>query len=62
VQNNAFGINKDIIKNIFNPYFTTKENNSGIGLYMSRIIVESHLNRSISVINTSSGSCFFIKV
>ena len=62
VHDNALGINKDIIKNIFNPYFTTKENNSGIGLYMSKIIVESHLNGSISVINTSSGACFFIKV
>lgn len=62
VDDNAKGISENIIKNIFNPYFTTKETNSGIGLYMSKIIVESHLNGSINVLNSSFGASFIIKI
>jgi len=62
VEDNANGISEKIIDNIFNPYFTTKKDNSGIGLYMSKIIVESHLNGSITVFNTSIGACFSIKI
>jgi len=62
VEDNANGISEKIIDNIFNPYFTTKKDNSGIGLYMSKIIVESHLSGSITVINTTIGACFSIKI
>ena len=60
IQDSAGGIPLDIIDNIFNPYFTTKEhsNGTGIGLHMAQTILEQHLNGSIKVSNTTEGACF----
>ncbi len=57
VMNNGPGIPSEILENIFTPYFTTKTGGggTGIGLYMSRIIVEEHLNGSISFENVNTG-------
>ncbi|MEA2051103.1 MAG: ATP-binding protein [Campylobacterota bacterium] len=72
IQDNAGGIPQDIIEKIFDPYFTTKHQSqgTGIGLYMSRDIVEKTMNGSISVRNMSTiiddknydGACFIIKL
>ena len=62
VQDNAGGISKDKIDKIFNPYFTTKEQGkgTGIGLYMSKRVVEEVLEGSISSQNTKDGVKFDI--
>jgi signal transduction histidine kinase len=62
INDNAKGIPEKIIDKVFDPYFSTKNTNSGIGLYMSKVIVESHLNGNISVSNTPLGACFIIKM
>lgn len=62
IEDNARGIDDKIINKIFDPYFTSKENNSGIGLYMSKIITESHLNGNIYINNTSYGACFTLEI
>ena len=48
VQDNGHGISEDIIEDIFVPFYTTKENGSGIGLSLSKQIMQNH-NGTISV-------------
>ena len=64
IEDNAGGIKENIMKDIFNPYFTTKEENNGtgIGLYMSKVIIEQNLKGEISVENTNGGVAFIIKI
>ena len=62
VSDNANGIKEEYLNKIFEPYFTTKDKSSGIGLYMSKIIVESHLKGEIKVMNTLKGASFSIEV
>jgi signal transduction histidine kinase len=64
VRDNAGGIPEEIIDQIFNPYFTTKEEGkgTGIGLHMSRTIIEEHLDGKLSVRNVESGAEFQIEL
>ncbi len=52
IKDNAGGIPKDLIENVFEPYFTTKGNEgTGIGLHMSKDIIDNHMNGNLSVEN-----------
>jgi C4-dicarboxylate-specific signal transduction histidine kinase len=64
IADNAGGIPEEIIDRVFEPYFTTKEQGkgTGIGLYMSKKIVEKTMNGSLTVRNTGEGAEFRIEV
>lgn len=64
IEDNAGGIPSDVIDRVFEPYFTTKEQGkgTGIGLYMSKMIVVDNMSGEISVTNTTKGAKFEICV
>jgi signal transduction histidine kinase len=64
ITDNAGGIADEIIDSLFDPYFTTKEpdKGTGIGLFMSKTIIEKNMGGRLTVRNTGSGAEFRIEV
>jgi histidine kinase len=62
VEDNAGGIDPQILSALFSPYATTKkENGTGLGLYMSKTIIEEHCHGTIRVENTAEGAAFTLR-
>jgi len=62
IIDDAGAIDEKIINSIFEPYFTTKEDGTGIGLYMAKVIIEDKMRGTISVKNDSDNVIFTIKL
>jgi C4-dicarboxylate-specific signal transduction histidine kinase len=63
ISDNAGGINVDPIEKIFEPFFThDKQNGTGVGLFMSKLIIENNMNGRLFVKNSEDGALFKITV
>ena len=64
ICDNGGGIDEEVIKKIFDPYFSTKheKNGTGLGLYMSNTIITEHHNGTLSAKNIDGGVCFIFEL
>ncbi|WP_442764430.1 sensor histidine kinase [Sulfurospirillum cavolei] len=64
VEDNGGGIKIEPIERIFEPYVSTKEQNegTGIGLYMSKLIIEKSMRGKLSARNEKEGAIFTIEI
>lgn len=64
IQDNAGGIPQKVLERVFEPYFTTKEQGkgTGMGLYMSKMIIEENMDGKISIANKNDGALVLIEL
>jgi PAS domain S-box-containing protein len=64
IADNAGGIPEAIMCKIFDPYFTTKgpQSGTGVGLFMSKTIIEKNMGGKLNVLNIANGAEFRIEV
>lgn len=64
IFNNGGNASTDILERMFEPYFTTKfeDKGTGIGLYMTKTIIETSMNGAITAQNTAEGMQFNITI
>ena len=63
ISDHAGGIKQEHIKQIFEPYFSTKgKNGTGLGLYMSKMIIEKQFNGKLTLSSSNGGTTFSIVI
>jgi signal transduction histidine kinase len=64
VEDNGGGVDMKKAKKIFNPYFTTKpeQSGTGLGLYILKLIVEDSMNGKVFLENGKKGAIFTIQI
>ncbi len=61
ISDNAGGIEPALLEKVFDPYFTTRPQGTGIGLYMTKMIVEN-MNGTVTAENIGNGAQFMLSV
>lgn len=61
VSDNAGGIEEENLEKIFDPYYTTKENGTGVGLYMVKLVIKNSYNGNLKIENFEDGVRFIIQ-
>lgn len=61
VEDTGGGIRPDVMRNIFNPFFSTFAKGTGLGLSISHRIIAHH-HGEIEVVNGEQGACFIVKL
>ena len=62
VEDNAKGIDELHINKIFDPYFSTKKESDGIGLYIAKMIIEEEMGGRLEVVSSDKGTRFTITI
>ena len=63
ISDNGGGIPEEILERLGEPYLTTKEKNgTGLGIYISKMILEKHMQGSLEWKNMKQGACFTINL
>lgn len=61
ISDNAGGIEESNLEKIFDPYYTTKEDGTGIGLYMVKLVIKNSFNANLKIENSKNGVRFVIQ-
>ena len=63
IKDQAGGIKEELITKLFEPYFSTKgKNGTGLGLYMSQMIIEKQFGGTIEIVSENKSSTFIVKI
>ena len=64
ITDHAGGVPEDVLEKVFEPYFTTKpkDEGTGLGLYITKSIIENSFDGSIELSLTDTGTRFAIKI
>jgi len=60
IQDNAGGVSPENVDKLFDPYFTTKKEGTGTGLYMVSLVIKESFNGDLKMLNVDNGVKFII--
>ncbi|WP_298751388.1 ABC transporter substrate binding protein [uncultured Arcobacter sp.] len=62
IQDNGIGIKEENQDKIFEPFYTTKKNGDGFGLYMVKLMIEEKMGGTIRAQKSDVGACIFLSI
>jgi len=60
IEDNAGGVKEDNLEKIFDPYYTTKSNGTGTGLYMVKLVIKNSFQGDLKINNSDNGLRYII--